>query len=205
MPVIVVENKHTFRELLNDIHNQLQGLSGALLLSENDQELKVQKSVEMITDFTNININDKKILSKLYVYLKNKTIEEYDNYYNVSERITEYVQQILFDEDYDLVQTGNVDPVDLFKSAGIGFEDVGKDNIERLIQYVSVLENLLEIKLFIFVNVREFFSDFEINNLYDRLLLNKTKFMVVQSKSADFETREKREKVFTFDDDYCEL
>ena len=61
----------------------------------------------------------------------------------------------------------------------------------------------MDTKLFIFVNLREFFSDEEVIQIYNKILLNKTKFIILQSrliKSSDY-----REFQYIIDEDICEI
>lgn len=49
-----------FRKTIMDVYNQIIGNPGNLVLSENNQEIKFSKHVELINDYINIDLNDKK-------------------------------------------------------------------------------------------------------------------------------------------------
>ena len=135
--------------------------------------------------------------------LKNKSIEDYDKFLKISEHITEYVQELLFDEDFDLVQNNNIDPTDIFKAVSIEIDDSNKGVSEKLLEYMAISERFMDTKLFIFVNLREFFSDEEVIQIYDKILLNKTKFIIIQSRLI--KTIDCREVQYIIDEDYCEI
>ncbi len=192
-----------FRKTIMDVYNQIMGNPGNLVLSENNQEIKFSKHVELINDYINIDLNDKKILVKLYTLLKDKSLEDYDSYCRISESITDYVQELLFDEEFDLIQIDNIDPIDIFKGVSVKIDDSSMSISEKLLEYISISEKFMDIKLFLFVNLKEFFTDGEIIQIYNKLLLNKTKFLIMQSKIT--ESIDCRETVYIIDEDLCEI
>ena len=192
-----------FRKTIMDVYNQIIGNPGNLVLSENNQEIKFSKHVELINDYINIDLNDKKILIKLYTLLKDKSLEDYDSYCRISESISDYVQELLFDEEFDLIQIENIDPIDIFKGVSVKIDDSSMNVSEKLLEYITILEKFMNIRLFLFVNLKEFFNDEEIVQIYKRLLLNKTKFIIMQSKVT--EPIDCRETVYIIDEDLCEI
>lgn len=175
------------------------------MLSDNNQEVSFSKHVDIVNDYININLNDKKVLTKLYNLLKNKSLEEYDKFAKLSEYITEYVQELLINEDLDLVQINSIDPTDIFKAVSIEIDDNNKFIPEKLLEYINISERFMDTKLFIFVNLKEFFSDEEIIQIYNKLLLNKTKFVIIQSRLLNTKSMDFREIQYIIDNDYCEI
>lgn len=204
IPVITIENKALFRNAVLEIYKQVAGgKSGNFVLSNNNQEIKFSNYVDIINDYININLNDRKILTKLYNLLKNKSLEDYDSFFKISEHITEYVQDLLFGEEFDLVQINNIDPIDVFKAVSVEIDDSSKGISEKLLEYIYISERFMDTKLFIFVNLREFFSDEEVIQIYNKILFNKTKFIILQSrliKSLDC-----REFQYIIDEDLCDI
>lgn len=144
-----------------------------------------------------------KILIKLYTLLKDKSLEDYDSYCRISESISDYVQELLFDEEFDLIQIENIDPIDIFRGVSVKIDDSSMNVSEKLLEYITILEKFMNIRLFLFVNLKEFFNDEEIVQIYKRLLLNKTKFIIMQSKVT--EPIDCRETVYIIDEDLCEI
>lgn len=172
-------------------------------MSENTKEIPFSKHVSFINDYININLNDKKILNKLYNMLKNKTVEEYDKFFNISKSITEYIQELIFDEEIRLVQVGDIDPIDIFKSVSIEVESSNENLIENFLEYITISKKFMETKLFIFINMKEFFSTEEIIQIYNNLLLEKTKFILIQSNFTN--SIDCREISYIIDADCCEI
>lgn len=192
-----------FRDTVLDIYEQIAGKTGNLVLSDNNQEINISKHVDIINDYFNINLNNKKVLTKLNNLLKNKSLEDYDTYCRISESITEYVQELLYDEEFDLVQANCIDPIDIFKGVSIEIDDSSKSTTEKFLEYIAISERFMDTKLFVFINFREFFADEEVIQIYNKLLLNKTKFVLLQSKRI--ESIDSREIRYIIDEDFCEI
>lgn len=201
--ILVMENKQMFREILIDLKNQTAGTSGKLLLEDSVEVLKLSKSAEVILDYVTINLNDKKILSKLYNNLRAKALEEYEGYSEIVDKVSDYVENLIFDEETDLVQIKNVDPIDIFKSVGLELEQQELTEQEKLLEYTSLLQRICEIKVFFFVNLKAYFSERELKELYETLLNRKVKFLLIESSKS--EISDDRERFYIFDDDCCEI
>ena len=64
--VLSVEAPSAYQKIMHDFWQQYNGNEGSFILSENGKELKIQKNVECIYNPFSVNLNDKKILTKLY-------------------------------------------------------------------------------------------------------------------------------------------
>lgn len=185
------------------MYEQIAGRTGEWVLSDNNKELSISKHIDMVNDYININLNDKKLLTKIYSNLKNKSLEDYNNYCQISESIIEYVQELLFDEEFDLVQTNSIDPIDIFKGVSIEIDDNDKSITEKFLEHIKISERFMDTKLFVFINLREFFNEEEVIQIYNKLLLNKNYFIIIQSQFLV--SIDSREKLYIIDDELCEI
>lgn len=185
------------------MYTQTEGQEGCFILSYNNKEIKFSRNVNIINDYVSINLNDKKITNKIYESLKIKAMEDYDNFFRISELITEYVEELIYDEEFALEQCNSVNPVDIFKGVSLQFEDVGKDPVDAFLDYIKILENYLGVKLLMFINIKEYFNDEEMVYIYNQLLFNKTRFIILQSNET--KTVDERERIYIVDEDFCEL
>lgn len=203
VPIIVVENKYMFRDILLDLRNQIEGKDGYLLFDDLKDTIKISKHIELILDYIHIDLNDKKILTKLYNNLKIKAIEEYQEYSSIVDKVSEYIQTLISDEELELVQLKNIEPIDLFKGVSLEIEDNNLTEMERLIEYIVLMENIVGIKVFILVNLKLFFSENEINLFYDTLINKKIQFVLIESSAI--KSINSREKLYIYDEDCCEI
>lgn len=203
IPVLIIENRYMFRDILSDLKNQIAGSDGYLIFNDAQSPIKLSKEVEIILDYIHLQLNDKKILTKLYANLKSKSIEDYQGYSEIVDKISEYIQGLINDEDPSLVQLKNIDPIDLFKGVSLEIEEDNLSEMERLIEYVLLLEHILGIKVFLFINLKLYFADDEIKLLYDTLITKKITFMLIESLALP--SSDSREILYICDADCCEI
>ena len=72
---LILENKVYYREIILELLRQHKGLEGNFILSEKNKEISFDKHSYFISDLFNIDINNKKILTKVYATLQ-KQVEE---------------------------------------------------------------------------------------------------------------------------------
>ena len=63
---IVFENKKYYRENILELIRQHKGYEGNFILSNNNKEVSFDKNSYFISDLFNIDINNKKIITKIY-------------------------------------------------------------------------------------------------------------------------------------------
>ena len=63
---LVFENKKYYRENIIELINQHKGKEGSYILSNDNKEILFDKHSYIITDIFNIDINSKKVLTKIY-------------------------------------------------------------------------------------------------------------------------------------------
>lgn len=202
VPILVVENKQYYRELLKNLRQQMKVIQGEYVVSEDGEEIKFAAHINIVNDYINNELNDKKLLGKIYADLKIKCLDNHEQLLNINQKIRDYIDEIIYDEILDLEQEENVDPVDLFKAVGLKIVE-DEDELSNFLQRIELLETYLGTRLHLFVNIREFFSQAELVDIYNGLLLRKSKFIIIESEyKGKMDIREKR---YLIDEDLCEL
>ena len=73
---LVFENKKYYRENIIELINQHKGCEGSYIFSNNNKEIEFEKYSYIITDIFNIDINSKKVMTKIYTLLLKEVIED---------------------------------------------------------------------------------------------------------------------------------
>ena len=92
--ILVVEAEDQFYKYQKEIYMQCQGEDGGFCLFEGDKDLSFDKQALLIKDYVFFDLNDKKLINKLYASLSEITLNSFEEkYWQIKEMI-----KILFAE-----------------------------------------------------------------------------------------------------------
>lgn len=203
--VVTVENKAFFSKLISVLLLQMEGVDGDFILSEGDTILPISKVCDVIINPFSFDFNSKKNLTKIYNLLKTSAFDE--NYYTLTGELKthlfKYLDKLLFDFDFPVTYQEDFDLVSLFKAVNIAIDEIGTTLLERLINYIRISTELLEIKCFIFVNLKTFLSEAELKELYTFAFYHKIHLLLFEGFFT--EKTQSCEKHYIIDNDLCEI
>lgn len=199
--ILVLEDKLEYRKYLQCIWEQVQGKEGDNILSENDKAIAFSKMSVMVINPFNISCNEKKMLTKLYQDIKVLVL---DNYYEEMSKICSdniiFLDTVLNAVPYNMQYKFDIDVMDIFKVFDLHLEEEEVDFFEKIVSYIKLQARICNIKLFIFVGLKQYLKDEELELLYKEMF-NEKVFLL------DVETNIYRwlgaEKVFIIDKDKC--
>lgn len=157
----IVESPESFSGYVLELSTQIDGNEGQFVLSEKNKELDLAKKAELIFDPLTVDINERKILNKLYMELSDlsKREEMYIKTVELLRSLQEYLLELEQCTEYILEFDQETDMSALLKAVNIRYETRDMDFLERLVQYMKVLAAMAGIKIFIFVNLRSYLTD----------------------------------------------
>ena len=118
------------------------------------------------------------------VSIDNATIDIEKNVEKFILRITENMEGNLI---YSKLSISNI-----IKSLGIEFEDYDTNLCEKIIDYMELVREYDHDKLFIFVNLRSYITDYECIRLYDTILRKQFHTIMIDNCEHDICPMEKR-------------
>lgn len=203
--VFVIENRKFMAEFIQEINNQINGFEGRFVLSDSGKELKIDKNIELIIDYFNIDFNNKKIITKLYKIMQEIAMDEefYLETIEIKNRILKYLYDIEGKIEFDIFNEEEFDIISIFKATNVKFEIAELGFTEKFVEYIKMLSNLGEIKIFVLVNLKSFVSDEDLKEIYKYINYNKLNVLLIESIEANkfFDV----ERIHVIDNDLCEI
>ena len=203
---IVFENKKYYRENILELIRQHKGYEGRFILSNNNKELSFDKNSYFISDLFNIDINNKKIITKIYGELLKVVTDDIAEYNKITSYIREYFETLVFNNNLDLEYNDEIEANSLLKLGDFKIQFEESDYLEKLIKFLKVLVELCNIKIIFVVGLCRVFSVEEVEKIYKEVCLNKINIINIESEQQGIKKSDcYNELVYIFDQDNCEI
>lgn len=200
---LVIEAPGFLRAFLQDLYDQIDGMEGELLLSEQDKQLSIGTWVEVIDNFLNLDMNKKHLLNRIIGEMER--LSGTDTFFlktsELLQRLEVYISELAFSFDCDII-CGHCTVGGLLKGMGVTVRDEYEDPLERLIDYMELVREFERDKLFVYVNLRSFFSDAQIERFLYTALDHGYHILLIDAQSHEKLQLENR---ITVDNDLCEF
>ena len=203
---IVFENKKYYRESILELIRQHKGYEGNFILSNNNKEVSFDKNSYFISDLFNIDINNKKIITKVYGELLRNALDNIAEYNKIISYIREYFETLVFNNNLDLEYNDEIEANLLLKLGDFKIQFEESNYLEKLIKFLKVLVELCNIKVIFIVGLYRVFSLEEVEKIYKEVCLNKINIINIESGYQNIKKSDcYNEKVYIFDQDNCEI
>lgn len=200
----IIESPKLFAKYIKELYNQSQGQTGCFVLTEDDKQLDIEKSVEIIVNPFSVNINDRKILNKLFAELTRLAYEE--DLYLITQEMTsklqDYVLRLEYLCPYILEIDSELDMTAVLKALGVKIENYTDDYFENLNLYIKIIAELLKKKMLALVNIRSYLEKEQIEQLIKTAEYNEIKLLLIENHQRDFSGELIR---YILDKDGCEI
>ena len=203
---LVFENKKYYRENIIELINQHKGNEGSYIISNDNKEISFDKNSYIITDIFNIDINNKKVLSKIYSSLLKEIVEDISSYNELSINIRVYFEKLIFNSSLEIEQGEEIDMCSLLKLGDFKIHVEQDDVLEKFVKFLKVLTELCGCKIIFVVGLHTVFTQDEIIEIYKEVCLNKINIINIEYQQFNnLSTKNYREIVYIFDKDNCEI
>lgn len=203
---LVFENKKYYRENIKELISQHKGDEGNYIYSNDNKELSFEKSSYIITDIFNIEINSKKILTKIYNSLLKQIIDDTVEYNELTTHIRAYFEKLIFNSPFEVEQGEEIDINSFLKLGDFRIHIEEDDILEKFIKFLKVLVKLCGINIIFIVGLHNVFTDEEIKEIYKEACVNKISIINIEYQQFDNLSDDNYiEKVYIFDKDNCEI
>lgn len=200
---IIIENQRLMRTVIMDLYDQINGLEGRAILSDNDKPIRIAKNIEVLDRFVPFSLNRKPLINKIASELEKKTVnpEVYPDTLEILSRIEKYLFDISMGMTGDLLfETVNI--ASLIKASGVSLCEEYDSLGEKLIDYFELVSEYDNCKLFVLLNIRSYLDDEEMEAFVDTVC--RQGYMVILIEPVEH-TVIKGIKRYIIDKDLCEI
>lgn len=199
--VISIDNKPLFTKCIYDLWLQSKGELGECILSNNEEIITFSKSVSLIMNIFDIDVNNKKILTRVYKELTENATDYFsDSFSEIQKNIVNTMDKLIESVPYSLVYEDSMDISALLKLVNMRLNQVEGDPLALFFDYIQLESKICNINTYIVVNIKDYFSEEELKEFYKFLFYNKINLIIIEShQSALFP----EEKNWIIDEDNC--
>ncbi|EEI81954.1 type II-A CRISPR-associated protein Csn2 [Anaerococcus tetradius] len=180
---IVLENKIYYRKIIQAVRDTINLDLKEFVLYEDEEEVKLNKIAELITNVFNINPNDNKILAKLYEKLGQEIT--YEDIYcynrNFKSALSKLLEELSMLSEYDF-KYEDVDYKYIFKAVGLEIDTKFTGLMANIIEYLDISHKLLNKKIFFIVGIDDYFEERELYDLNEYLCYNDIIVICLQNR-----------------------
>lgn len=200
----IIESPESFSGYVLELSTQIDGNEGQFVLSDKNKELDLAKKAELIFNPFTVDINERKILNKLYMELSDLSKEEemYIKTVELLRHLQEYMLELEQCTEYILEFDQETDMSALLKAVNIHYETRDMYFLERLVQYMKVLAAVVGIKVFMFVNLRSYLTDHQMQEVIKEMKYQNIKGLFIESQQRSCMEGVKQ---YIIDVDRCEI
>lgn len=201
----IIESPELFSKYVQELLGQINGGDGNFVLSSTEKELDISKMMEIIVNPFSININDKRVINKLYSELSQIAFDSENYLYTQSiwADIQKYFLSLEQSSNYVLEMDSEINITALFKALNMKLEIFADDFFEMLNQYIKIIAELLKKKIVVFINISSYLSMEQLEELLKNAAYNEIILLLIENHQKDYFIKDAR--CIIIDKDGCEI
>lgn len=203
--LLVVEQPAIFLRVVRELTTSDYDDESGFVLSENGEVLKKKDKLVCIVNPLALTLNERKLLNKLGEMLKKEILstELLVEGNRIVSNLESYVMNIVQNMEWELTYSDKMDIHSLLKIADIRFDDMQETLVEKILDYMKVSCELLDVKCFVFVHLLSYLTEYEVEKFYEYVHYQKICVLLLENRQPDMV--EKFAETIIIDKDSCEI
>ena len=199
--VLVVESPEKLSELIQELYLSKQGGEGKFLLSEADKLLNMGKFLELVVNPFAIDVNEKRIVQKLYQEIESQVQEQLVlETAEIHSRLISYLEEIAGKVTYPVIFDLEQNVLGLMKTYNVRLETESITMLEKLVEYFRLLHQLCRVEVIVCVNLKSYLSEVELRQLYETVFYEKIALILLENVQRE---KVDGERICIMDRDWC--
>lgn len=184
--VLTILNKPVFRKVLSDLYALKKGSEiNDIVIESEGKILDYEDDLEILIDYNDINFKARSIVNALHKDVISMIQNDVELNVGVELKYKELIN-LVYDElmsyDLDITYDSEFDLNDFIKLVNFRLDtDSCHNTLEQFYLYLDVLSYFHLTKVLIFVNLKSYFNDVEIKDLYKYMLYKKMTWICIEA------------------------
>lgn len=200
--IIVVEAPKLYSNIIYSLYLQIGGEERGFFLSDDNKELQLNKVGEIVLNPLSIDINDKKIISRLHSMLVNNSGDFFEEKEIINSEMICLIEKLINTISFDHIDYAfELDWATILKMYSVKIEERFDNISEKIIEYIRVSSILLNIKVIFFVNLKCFIEEDDLKSIYEIARYLNVFIILIEGHVPDM--RLNSEQYYIIDSDLC--
>lgn len=180
----IIESPELFSEYVQELYAQCRKCDGRFVLSNDENEMDLSKVADMILNPLELDLNEKKIINKLYSEFIKASVSEvmYEKTTELTRYIADYIMDLEENANYTVQFSDRLDISVLLKAMDVKYEEIEESLLEHLTRYIKLVVALLDVKLVILVNIRSYLNDRQYEALIQEIKYQEIKALFIENQ-----------------------
>ena len=202
---LIIENQDYFSRLVFELYNQIKGEDGRFVLSEGDKIKSISKNMHIILSPITISTNEKKLVTRFYKGITEGVIQEdlMVEYLELKSKLCYFFEIISEKTDLPMIYSDDFTGDGLMKLMNTKIENLEGTLVERIVDYIKIYNELMNINIFAFINLKAFLSENDLKKLFQFAGYQKIQMLLIDGKAS--KTNFENERIYIIDEDLCEI
>ncbi len=178
---LLIDSPDIFQDFVTDLWRQFTENDEFIIFSEADKEMRLDKVGDIILDPLQIDINNRKIITKIYQDVIQESQDNYQEQMSVLQmQMEQFVINACENSEFTLTYDANPNMAEVLKMYNVRVDNSDMDMLSRILTYIKLAHRVLNTSLFIFVNLKAFFSDDMLDKLFRTLQYEKVNILLIE-------------------------
>lgn len=201
---LCIEKHSVFRHMILELYEQYNGGEGPWIYNVNTKGVAIDKSLHVIMNPIQVDVNSKAILTKLTANLVKESNLMMEELHETLSRLHQFFYQLELGSSIDIEHKEEIVAADIIKLGAFKIHESDADPVERLVDYIDIVHELLNPDLFVIANIDMYLDVEELHAFFTTMLAKQLCVLCISSGVHGLDDIDKSFiNGYTLDSDFC--
>ena len=197
---LCLERANVLKDFIDKIYLQSKGEEGDIYLTDKMYSIRFEKEVSVIFNPFSLDVNEKRIISKLHSEMANIANQEwYIKIQEINAKIIGLIDDVSIRIPYPIDYVYEMDFLQILKAYTVRIDNQETELVNRIVNYVKLTHQILGIKVFVFVHFKDYFTIDEMEQMEETLMYEGVVVLLIESSIENIS----KLKWWVIDNDNC--